>query len=472
MKEIITLPLMGALVGYGTNWLAIKMVFRPYEEKHIFGFRVPFTPGVMAKERYVFSKKLGDTLSENVITDEELLKHLQKIDFEEVVKNLINNIDSDASISTYINDEETVRAFRNEVKKLIISSTNEKNVQQLSNAIVNEIKNSVNNDTLSKIVNKDELVKIIKSFKHNDELFRLANNLLINLFRNEELLDTPLRTFLGEDVTIKIQSSVNKNIDTIRLDLLGFIQSENFNFIEVKIENLVSAGIASIPLASMFGGGALAKTITPVLKETIIEYLQNEENNPEIAEFIYELLDGVLDSETRKITELISQEIMFTASQKIIVEICNGLANNVDSLGNSINTEKLFASITTVINDKMDAIIFNIINGVVNDETKIDNLSYSITEKILTYKYGELTNNVSDTAITVIADMLSKLFNDNISGILKSVNISEIVENKINSFEMAEAEKLVVDVMNKELKMITNLGGVLGFVIGCASLLI
>ena len=43
MKIIIPV-FVGAIIGYITNWLAIKMLFRPHGEKKIFGIKLPFTP--------------------------------------------------------------------------------------------------------------------------------------------------------------------------------------------------------------------------------------------------------------------------------------------------------------------------------------------------------------------------------------------------------------------------------------------
>lgn len=42
-------PLTGGIIGYFTNWLAIKMMFRPHKAKYIFGMKIPFTPGLMPK---------------------------------------------------------------------------------------------------------------------------------------------------------------------------------------------------------------------------------------------------------------------------------------------------------------------------------------------------------------------------------------------------------------------------------------
>ena len=47
--KMLSAPLLGALIGYITNWLAVKMLFRPREAKYLFGHRIPFTPGVIPK---------------------------------------------------------------------------------------------------------------------------------------------------------------------------------------------------------------------------------------------------------------------------------------------------------------------------------------------------------------------------------------------------------------------------------------
>ena len=44
----IILPIaLCAAIGYGTNYIAIKMLFRPRKEIRIGSCRVPFTPGVI-----------------------------------------------------------------------------------------------------------------------------------------------------------------------------------------------------------------------------------------------------------------------------------------------------------------------------------------------------------------------------------------------------------------------------------------
>lgn len=53
---------------------------------------------------------------------------------------------------------------------------------------------------------------------------------------------------------------------------------------------------------------------------------------------------------------------------------------------------------------------------------------------------------------------------------LSTLNISKIVEDRINEMDMAELERLIFEVMDKELKAIIWLGAGLGAIIGCVNL--
>lgn len=70
-KIVMTLLISGA-IGYFTNYIAVKMLFRPRTEKHIFGKRVPFTPGIIPKNRGRLAKALGRTVSEQLLTGDDL----------------------------------------------------------------------------------------------------------------------------------------------------------------------------------------------------------------------------------------------------------------------------------------------------------------------------------------------------------------------------------------------------------------
>ena len=65
-------PLLGAIIGYFTNWLAVKMLFRPYYPKKIGKWRLPFTPGIIPKRKSALAAAVGKAVGEQLFTKDDL----------------------------------------------------------------------------------------------------------------------------------------------------------------------------------------------------------------------------------------------------------------------------------------------------------------------------------------------------------------------------------------------------------------
>ena len=72
MLKYIAAPLIGALIGYCTNYIAVKMLFRPRHEKYFFGHKVPLTPGAIPKGKTRLAKSVGDVISNHLVTSEDI----------------------------------------------------------------------------------------------------------------------------------------------------------------------------------------------------------------------------------------------------------------------------------------------------------------------------------------------------------------------------------------------------------------
>lgn len=72
MLEYVAGPLVGAVIGYFTNYLAVKMLFRPYREIRIGKFVLPFTPGVLPKRKKKFGEAIGTVIQEQLITRSDI----------------------------------------------------------------------------------------------------------------------------------------------------------------------------------------------------------------------------------------------------------------------------------------------------------------------------------------------------------------------------------------------------------------
>jgi uncharacterized membrane protein YheB (UPF0754 family) len=65
-------PVVGGVIGYFTNDIAIKMLFRPYRALYIGKRRIPFTPGLIPRNQERLAKRISDTIMGSLLTPEEL----------------------------------------------------------------------------------------------------------------------------------------------------------------------------------------------------------------------------------------------------------------------------------------------------------------------------------------------------------------------------------------------------------------
>ncbi len=70
--EVITAPLIGGLIGLLTNGIAIKMLFRPLKPVYIGKFKVPFTPGIIPKEKDRIAKAVGRVVGTHLLDNDTI----------------------------------------------------------------------------------------------------------------------------------------------------------------------------------------------------------------------------------------------------------------------------------------------------------------------------------------------------------------------------------------------------------------
>lgn len=68
----ITPPVAGGIIGYYTNDIAIKMLFRPYRAIYIGRQRVPFTPGLIPRNQTRLAQNISDAIMSSLLTPEEI----------------------------------------------------------------------------------------------------------------------------------------------------------------------------------------------------------------------------------------------------------------------------------------------------------------------------------------------------------------------------------------------------------------
>jgi uncharacterized membrane protein YheB (UPF0754 family) len=75
----ISPPILGGLIGYYTNDIAIKMLFRPYKVLYIFGRKVPFTPGLIPSNQERLGQNIANAIMKSLLTPEEMQNLARKL---------------------------------------------------------------------------------------------------------------------------------------------------------------------------------------------------------------------------------------------------------------------------------------------------------------------------------------------------------------------------------------------------------
>ena len=138
MWKYIVTPIIGAIIGYVTNWIAVKMLFRPRKEVRVFGKRLPFTPGVIPRGQARLAKAVGNVVETQLLTPEYMGEKLLSEESEKEFKSHIQawveeqkqSEDTLHSAAVKIVEEEKVDDFAASVEEDLTDFLSDKVVQE------------------------------------------------------------------------------------------------------------------------------------------------------------------------------------------------------------------------------------------------------------------------------------------------------------------------------------------------------
>ncbi|HNX74193.1 MAG TPA: DUF445 family protein [Candidatus Rifleibacterium sp.] len=101
LHSFILSAFMGGLIGYVTNWLAIKALFHPQKPWKLLFFEFQ---GLLPKRQKELANNLGKIVEGELISVEELIKKVEPADVEPIVEDMMRNIrnDLEQQIKDYI----------------------------------------------------------------------------------------------------------------------------------------------------------------------------------------------------------------------------------------------------------------------------------------------------------------------------------------------------------------------------------
>lgn len=210
--------LIGALIGGMTNYLAIKMLFRPYEPVYIGKWRLPFTPGLIPKRREELAAQLGKVVTDYLVTSDSLERKVVDPQFQQQMVSMINR-----QIDDVVDRKLTTIELLQKINPNFELNQVEQEVDQFISKKLHQLYEQYKNQSLEDILPHD-----------------VAQNIERNLPELSDYVLTQIEGFLlSEEGKQKISDSASK-----------FLQTQGF------LGNMVS---------SYLGEDGLAEKITPAI---------------------------------------------------------------------------------------------------------------------------------------------------------------------------------------------------------------
>ncbi|EHA1006494.1 DUF445 family protein [Clostridium perfringens] len=491
MKIYIIGALIGAVIGYITNWLAIKMLFRPREAKYIFGMKLPFTPGLIPKEKSRIANKVGETVGTHLLNSDSLSKALKddkiKAKFNEVAKEKINQvINSNSTLEESLKNTlgENYYALKgnmiDNIAKTILESIQEEEFKnKVKFYIVDSIKERLNKkpEKIIDFINSNKFREVIINTLEEEKTRDIIGKALLKEVKTLGKEDLTIEEVIPENIKPYIEEYVKSQKDTLVDIIKNLLRDDEVSH---KIKSAINDNIPSIVSMFLSGDVIYGKLVSLVDKS-----LSEEENKEYICDaalaFVHESMkkkvSDVINNVGEEKLEVISDALGDKISKKLNTE------ENIDSIIRKLNCKissfnsyeeiikVLFNDYENILIDNIDSMISQIVN---NNQLsgEISKIIEKVFDKFLQNSLNDICYNKQNLENSIMS-ILDNLYNDFVENksakVLEIVDISSIVEEQINAFEVDYAEEIIIGIANKELKAITWLGALLGGILGILS---
>lgn len=84
----IAIPAVGGVIGYVTNWIAVKMIFRPIRPVNVLGIKVQ---GLVGRRQRDLAESIGRVVGKHLLSHDDVVEAFTKIDFEKILGQVLES---------------------------------------------------------------------------------------------------------------------------------------------------------------------------------------------------------------------------------------------------------------------------------------------------------------------------------------------------------------------------------------------
>lgn len=242
-------PIIGGVIGYFTNYIAVKMLFRPLKPIKIGKYTLPFTPGIIPRGRKRLGTAIGNAVGQNLLTQDALKEALLS---EEMKSKVLVDVNA-----FWVKQQQNEATVKEKALCFVNEEQYEATLYKVENKITDKIIEKLNEMDIGAII-ASEGIKAIKEKISGSFLKMMINDSLIESM-SVPIIDA-INAYIKENGQAAIYSKVSEECDKFSDSQIKEVihLADDFDFAAVfmkgyesLVENELGKIVAKINISSI-----------------------------------------------------------------------------------------------------------------------------------------------------------------------------------------------------------------------------
>jgi uncharacterized membrane protein YheB (UPF0754 family) len=498
-------PLLGAIIGYLTNAIAIKMLFRPLTEKRFLGLRIPFTPGIIPRQRYQLSSSIANMVSTKLITPEVVQAKIDEPEFmtnlEKSVSKFTADLLSDTPGDGHESRTEAGDSLLDVAHALLQGFFGSTEFMGLVRRITDSVVTGALRMNLGRITPSGEriesMVRSALDYVTGDGPTTALVDVIHTWITERLDKDMPVRELVGDAAISRLRDLVPQAYDPLLDVVITFLKQKHTRHelsvhgrvLLKRILNRLTVFQRILVSATQYDRNLNENM--PAIVNDVITSVERAGANPENRDAIIEEVDARLESLGETGIRTLADQLgldLGAISEKAVHSLA-------DLLKRQSTREGIVQAIVRFFDKRREQTLSDLIesalmmseaethtrlNAVVEDWLRspgsADRLARGVTDLIEQfvggYQRGSLSKLLPVTAEQkeridrFLARQLREQIGRRVPELVAGLDVHGMVINKIDGLDMESVEQLLLMVIAKHLKWINLFGALLGSLIG------
>jgi uncharacterized membrane protein YheB (UPF0754 family) len=499
------------LHGYGAAWLAIWMLFHPYEPKKFLGVTI-WPQGMIPRHREKLAQSIGKAVGNELVSQETVFNALFETSFfQRKVEDFVNAYTANllgtvypsfidalpASARAPILDTISALQYRlaEYIAWMLKSEETAQAIERFVDAQVDSLLERRLDDTLSQHTFEqllgfveDRFHRIVSEEGFETKVRDFVSGRIDDLARSNATL---AETFTPKTVAV-IKERIDQQVPPIVHHLADIATSQNTRKqIGALIKQEVDEYYEQLSLFKkiFISRERIHREVDDLVNKTVPrrveEYLRGPAFEQEAEAFLNSTIDKVL---ARPLTEIVGQLepdkfemikdqvsdrlLQFVQSPELARSVSGHATEALGRFGpKSLHELLQNANPNTV--DRVKAFLTKALLGLISrDDTArtLNAIMSSQIERLLVAPIGRLGDHVSENSVkrasTALVERITEAARERLPGAIAEFDVGGMVRKKVSDYPTEKLEALVLSVAQHHLKTIELFGAVIGFFIG------